>query len=99
MATRKTAKTAAKKAAPKSAARATKSRLGLVGTPKPKPADARMPGEQHPGRTAMKARQHEQPGSQIERERHLYGGSTTPKSGAGRTNKKAVAKARRGKKK
>jgi hypothetical protein len=100
MATKKTAKKAAKKAPAKSVkpvAKATRTRLGLVGTPKPKAADARMPGEQHPGQTGATARMHEQLGSQIERERHMYGGSTTPKRGAGRTNKKAVAKARRGK--
>ncbi len=100
MATKKSSTTPTRKSttkAAKSVAKPGRSRLGLVGRPKPDTADARMPGEQHPGQTAMKGRQHEQPGSQIERERHLYGGSTTPKRGAGRTNKKAVAKARRGK--
>lgn len=101
MATKKSAKTPARKKTAKSAAttvkpvaKTTKTRLGLVGRPKPKSSDARMPGEQHPGQTGMTARMHEQPGSQIERERHLYGGSTRPKSGAGRTDKKAVARGR-----
>lgn len=83
---------AAKAAVVKEAARP---RLGLVGKPKPKASDARLPGEQHPGQTGMTSRMHEQLGSQVERERHMYGGSTTPKRGAGRTNKKAVARARR----
>ena len=106
LATKKTAKTPVRKTTAKAAAKAVKpvakapkTRLGLVGKPKPKAADARLPGEQHPGQTGMTARMHEQPGSQIERERHVYGGSTRPKSGAGRTNKKAVAKSRRGTKK
>lgn len=93
MATKKTAKAPVRKTTAKAAAKAvkpvakaTKPRLGLVGKPKPKTAAARMPGEQHPGQTGMTARMHEQPGSQIERERHVYGGSTRPKSGAGRTN-------------
>lgn len=94
---KRTNRSAAKTVKP--VAKAPKTRLGLVGKPKPKAADARMPGEQHPGQTGMTARMHEQPGSQIERERHVYGGSTRPKSGAGRTNKKAVAKSRRGTKK
>lgn len=102
MATKKTVKAPVRKTTAKAAVKAvnpvvkaTKPRLGLVGKPKPKTADARMPGEQHPGQTGMTARMHEQPGSQIERERHVYGGSTRPKSGAGRTNKKAVARSRK----
>ncbi|MBL8012139.1 MAG: hypothetical protein JNJ64_16140 [Flavobacteriales bacterium] len=114
MATKKTAKTPAKKATTKASAKTTakkpaaktaaktvqpvakpaKPRLGLVGRPKPKASDARMPGEQHPGQTGVTARLHDQSGSQIERERHMYGGSTTPKRGAGRTDKKAVARGR-----
>lgn len=98
MATKKTTKKAASKAPAKTVkavAKPTKARLGLVGRPKPRADDARMPGEQHPGQTGTTSRMHERIGSQIERERHLYGGSTTPKRGAGRTNKKAVARARK----
>jgi hypothetical protein len=97
MATRKAGRKAATKAAATNegtVSKPTRRRLALVDRPKPRAADARMPGEQHPGHTGMTGRMHEQLGSQIERERHDYGGSTTPKSGAGRTNKRAVAKAR-----
>jgi hypothetical protein len=61
---------------------------------KPGKVDARMPGEQHPGQTSAEARLHDRTGSQLERERHQHPGSTTPKRGAARTNKKAAKKGR-----
>jgi hypothetical protein len=61
---------------------------------KPGRVDARMPGEQHPGQTSAETRLHDRAGSQMERERHMRPGSTNPKSGAGRTNKRAVKRGR-----
>lgn len=59
---------------------------------KPGKVDARMPGEQHPGQTSAETRLHDRADSQLERERHQHPGSTTPKRGAARTNKKAAKK-------
>ena len=53
---------------------------------------ARMPGEQHPGQTASEGKMHDRIGSQIERERHQYPGSSNPKSGSGRSNKRPKGK-------
>ncbi|MBK9175253.1 MAG: hypothetical protein IPM46_02720 [Flavobacteriales bacterium] len=68
-----------------------------AGKAKPRPAAARMPGEQHPGQPTSASKHHDRAGSQLERERHLRPGSAVPKAGAGRTNKKAVARKRGGK--
>ena len=58
----------------------------------PRAIAARMPGEQHPGQTAMEGHLHDRLGSQIERERHQYPGSSNPKSGSGRSNKRPRGK-------
>lgn len=65
-----------------------------AGKAKPRPSAARLPGEQHPGQPTGAGKQHDRAGSQPERERHMRPGSTIPKAGAGRTNKKAVARKR-----
>ena len=72
----------AKKAAPKGKA--------IPVTRKPGNLASRMPGEQHPGQTSPESKLHDRPGSQPERERHQHPGSTTPKRGAGRTDKGAT---------
>ncbi len=84
-------------AAAKKTAVTTTRTAGKVAIPapfKPGKVDARMPGEQHPGQTSAEARLHDRAGSQLERERHQHPGSTTPKRGAARTNKKAAKKGR-----
>jgi hypothetical protein len=58
----------------------------------PRAIAARMPGEQHPGQTASEGKMHDRIGSQIERERHQYPGSSNPKSGSGRSNKRPKGK-------
>lgn len=63
-----------------------------VAKPEPQRAASRMPGEQHPGQTSAAGRQQDRKGSQIERERHQYPGSTIPKAGAGRSNKRPKRK-------
>jgi hypothetical protein len=58
----------------------------------PRAIAARMPGEQHPGQTASEGKMHDRIGSQIERERYQYPGSSNPKSGSGRSNKRPKGK-------
>jgi hypothetical protein len=57
---------------------------------KPRNLAAQLPGEQHPGQTSAAGKLHDRPGSQPERERHQHPGSTNPKSGAARSNKRAT---------
>ncbi|MBK8500404.1 MAG: hypothetical protein IPL52_16685 [Flavobacteriales bacterium] len=59
---------------------------------KPKQVPVAKPGEQHRGQTAEHGSAHDRPGSQLERERHLYPGSTIPKAGSARSNKKPKGK-------
>lgn len=79
---KKATKTAAKKAAPRGKA--------VPAPRKPRNLAAQMPGEQHPGQTSAESKLHDRPGSQPERVRHQHPGSTIPKSGAARSNKRAT---------
>jgi hypothetical protein len=58
----------------------------------PRAIAARMPGEQHPGQTSGESHMHDRIGSQLERERHMHPGSSNPKSGSGRSNKRPKGK-------
>ncbi len=49
---------------------------------------ATKPGKQHRGQPEGLSPSHDRAGSQLERERHLYPGSTIPKAGSARSNKK-----------
>lgn len=81
-----------KKAASKTANKAAPKGKAIPANRKPGNLASRMPGEQHPGQTSPETKLHDRPGSQPERERHQNPGSTTPKRGAGRSNKSATAR-------
>lgn len=49
---------------------------------------AAKPGKQHRGQPEGLSKSHERPGSQLERERHLYPSSNIPQAGSARSNKK-----------
>lgn len=78
MATKKSPakKTAAKKSAVKKIAK------------KAAAKKATKPGKQHRGQPEGLSKSHERPGSQLERERHLYPSSNIPQAGSARSNKK-----------
>jgi hypothetical protein len=88
-----TTRTTTKKRAPKDGSTAQKAPLRGPAIPaprKPRNLDALLPGEQHPGQTSTQGRLHDRAGSQPEQERHRHPGSTTPKRGAARSNKRAT---------